>query len=605
MGRLRKIDIWLPIIIGTTAFVLFTGGKIIVPTYRDWLMWGDTAQNFIGWEFFRHTPIFQWPIGANPNLGLEFSSSIVFTDSTPLPAIVFKFLNPILPSTFQYFGLWIWACFVLQSIFGWKLLSNFITHRVQLAVGTIFFAISPVLLYRLIHYGYGHISLAGQWLILASLHLYFNRKFQAPKWAVLICIALLVHAYFFPMVVAVWIAAIIQHLRVKSMTFGSTFRHIALVGALCFITLWASGYFIVGRNANPDGWDYLFRWQPLSLVDSGTGDSIGWSRLLPDRRQLAGDAEGFSYLGSGIIMLTLILLCFRIAVMFKVSSRRTTSWLLILLVLIAGLAGGYYVDAGNSIRMLVSVLVGTSIFLYAIWTCSNLFMRNRMESRHFYRHAPILVATSLMAIYSMTNRIGIGYRTLFTYPLIQPIQQFTETFRTHGRFIWPAYYLFVLFVLIEATRKLSPKIGTAVLVACLTFYVYDSKEALQGVNARFTDIAPWSSPMKDPQWSQLAREYESLIVVPALNNDLAGRWLAVTDFARIYHLATNSGFFNRFDNKKSDLLQKELYNNVSGRKFNPDSLYIIEDGDLWINLSTSVTNVRFIGDLDGYKVIAP
>ena len=69
---------------GTLAFVLLTGGSILLPSNDQWLMIGDAAQHQIGWEFFRSTALFQWPIGLNPSLGLVFSSSIVFTDSIPL-----------------------------------------------------------------------------------------------------------------------------------------------------------------------------------------------------------------------------------------------------------------------------------------------------------------------------------------------------------------------------------------------------------------------------------------------------------------------------------------------------------------------------------------
>lgn len=606
MGRLKKIDLCISIIIGTVAFVVFTGGKIIVPTYRDWLMVGDAAENFTGWQFFRHTPIFQWPVGANPNLGLGYSNSIFYTDSIPLPAIVFKFLNPLLPQTFQYFGMWIWLCFVLQAVFGWKLLSNFITHRVQLAVGCLFFAMSSVFLYRLIHDGYGHIGLASQWLILAGLHLYFNQTFQIRKWAVLTCVSTLIHPYILMMVIAIWVAAMIKHLRVGSMTFRSVLRHFASVGSLCFLALWASGFFMVWINhTDMDSWNYVFRWQPLSLIDSGTDSSIGWSRLLPDREQFTGDTEGFSYLGSGIIMLALTLFYFGIADVFKTPCRLSTRLLVVVLLSTTGLTSVYLIAAGNSIRLLVSTLIGTSIFILIIWETSKRSIRHRGESQNIMRNVPILVATSLMAIYSLTNQIGIGSTTLFQYPLVGPIRQFTETFRTHGRFIWPAYYLLVLFVFVEFSRKLSSRVATAVLIVCLSFQIYDSTEALRGVRARFTDTVPWSSPMKNPQWSQFAQRYKNVIVVPPLQNDRAGRWLGITDFAGTYHLATNSGYFARFDSQKFNHYQTELYNNVSETRFDLNSLYIIEDIDLWNRLSSSVAKVFYIGDLDGYKVIAP
>lgn len=606
MGRSRNIDLWIPIIIGTAAFICFTGGKIMIPTYRDWLMIGDAAENFTGWQFFRHTPIFHWPLGANPRLGLGYSNSIFYTDSIPLPAIVFKFLNPLLPQTFQYFGMWIWLCFVLQAVFGWKLLSNFITHRVQLAIGCLFLTISPVLLYRLVHDGYGHTGLASQWLILASLHLYFNQTFQFRKWVVLTCVSTLIHPYILMMVIAIWIATMIKHVRAKSLTIRSVRRHLAAVGLLSVLALWASGFFMVWANhTNMDSWNYVFRWQPLSLIDSGTNNSIGWSRLLPDREQLIGDTEGFSYLGSGIIVLALILLYFRIAHVFKAPSRPSTRLLVATLLSVTGLTSAYLVATGHSIRMLVSAAIGTAILVLVIWEVGKRSLQHHGDSRNVHRNAPIFIAASLMAIYSLTNQIGIGLTTLVSYPLVGPIRLFTEIFRTHGRFIWPAYYLLVLFVFVEFCRKISSKVATTVLIVCLTFQIYDSTEALRGVNERFTNIAPWSSPMQDPKWSQFTRRYENVIVVPPLQNDRAGRWLGITDFAGTHQLATNSGYFARLDSQKFDRYRSELYDNISEAKFDLRSLYIIEDADLWNRLSSSVANVFYIGELDGYKVIAP
>jgi len=127
-NNLQKISgAWWSILLGFVTFFSIIGDKILRPTYTDWLMamGGDPAQDWLGWQFFRYTPLLQWPIGANPNWGLDIGSSIVFTDSIPLLAFIFKLLNTLLPDTFQYCGIWILICFLLQSFFAWKLLSLF------------------------------------------------------------------------------------------------------------------------------------------------------------------------------------------------------------------------------------------------------------------------------------------------------------------------------------------------------------------------------------------------------------------------------------------------------------------------------------------------
>ncbi len=116
---------------------------------------GDPAQHWLGWQFFRYSPLLQWPLGANPNWGMDIGSSIVFTDSIPLLAFIFKPLNALLPDTFQYCGLWILICFLLQSLFAWKLLSLFTQDKWLPLIGSVFFTLAPVFLFRL----HAHITL--------------------------------------------------------------------------------------------------------------------------------------------------------------------------------------------------------------------------------------------------------------------------------------------------------------------------------------------------------------------------------------------------------------------------------------------------------------
>jgi hypothetical protein len=86
-------DLAISTIIGFCSFLYLAGGKILNPSNNKWLFGIDSDANFIGWQFFRRTPILQFPIGNSPNLGTGFASSVVYTDSIPLLAIPFKFLN--------------------------------------------------------------------------------------------------------------------------------------------------------------------------------------------------------------------------------------------------------------------------------------------------------------------------------------------------------------------------------------------------------------------------------------------------------------------------------------------------------------------------------
>ncbi len=606
MSRLsRRVDIWIPIIIGTVAFIFLTGGRIIFPSNISWLMTGDSAQNYTGWQFFRHTPVFQWPLGTSPKLGLGYSNSIVYTDSIPIAAFIFKLLNPMLPSTFQYFGLWIWSCFVLQSYFGWKLLSNFIKNQLYLATGSIFFTISPVFLYRLIHEGYGHIALASQWLIIAALHLYFRGHFELKKWVTLVVLASLIQAYFIPMILVILVATIIKLLLARSISIAKSLSAAATSVAACLISLWLSGYFMFAIDRRGmESWNYVFRWQPLSLVDPGSGYSVGWSRILADRQQLPGDLEGFSYLGSGIIALAITILLIKLVQIYRSPDDRTKMITTTAFICIYFMTQAVLADTGTPYSDLFSKSTATATcLLVAYLVLRDLFQGDDL-SPIWRQRGPLTAAALLLAAYSMTNRVGVGVETIVSYPITGPVKYVFEIFRSHGRFIWPLYYLMLLVLLVEITKRIKPKLMVMALSLAIGFQFFDSREAHLGVQSRFSDAVDWTSPMKAPVWDGFAIDYKNVIVVPPLNNDREGRWLAVTDYAGSNRMATNSGYFSRLDGRKFIESSDQLLEDVRNGKFASDSLYIIEDQQLWASLPP-LPDVRFAGELDGYKVIAP
>lgn len=51
----------------------------------------------------------------SPAINYPQGAAVTYTDSVPLLAILFRLLSPILPTTFQYFGLYTLCCYILQG----------------------------------------------------------------------------------------------------------------------------------------------------------------------------------------------------------------------------------------------------------------------------------------------------------------------------------------------------------------------------------------------------------------------------------------------------------------------------------------------------------
>jgi len=251
-------------------------------------------QQFLGWQFFRNTP-WSVPLGINPNFGLDFSNSIVYTDSIPLLAFIFKIFSPLLPETFQYLGIWYLLSLMLQAYFAIKLISLISKETSIQILGAILFVFSPPLLFRINLQS----ALTGHFLILAGLYLNWsaqNNK-RAFQWGALILTAEMVNIYLLIMVIGLWLADLLdKSILQKSIYLRSALLEFWAIFILVPFCAWLIGYFEVANTAIQGEYGQY----GMNLLSFLTPN--GWSYLLPGPQEnnfaLLG---GFNYMGLGLI----------------------------------------------------------------------------------------------------------------------------------------------------------------------------------------------------------------------------------------------------------------------------------------------------------------
>ncbi|MBC8741977.1 hypothetical protein F6X40_36155 [Paraburkholderia sp. UCT31] len=290
----RIRNVLIPAAIGLIVFLAFTGGHGLNPLRVDWIMSsdGDAPQQYVGWNFFRHSPYLQFPLGLNPGYGEVIGSSIVFSDSIPLLAILFKLVRGVLPDQFQYFGLWIAACFALQAVFAWAILSLRTTDNVIKALGCALLTLSPPMLWRL----HGHEALIGHWLLLAALYLYLTNRGRMWHWILLICVTASIHAYLLAMVAGIWFADRVRLLAPGSSRLKQLAVELPCLAVAVLITTWSVGYYTV-RSVVSGG----FGTYRVTLTSPFRAEAI-WS-IWSSYGFLGGDYEGFCYIGAGVLLL--------------------------------------------------------------------------------------------------------------------------------------------------------------------------------------------------------------------------------------------------------------------------------------------------------------
>ncbi|WP_338800417.1 DUF6311 domain-containing protein [Pseudomonas sp. RSB 5.4] len=315
----------MPLLLGVVAFFIVIGPRALNPQNIAWLGSGDPATHYLGWVFFRHSP-WSWPLGLNPSYGLELSSAIIFSDSNPLLALIFKPFAEWLPEPFQYFGLWLLLCFVLQGWFAWKLVGLATANNALRLLSVTLFLFNPALISRMGE----HLSLAGHFLILAALFLALRPrvKWRRLAWGGLLAFAALIHAYLLAMVGLIWLADLLTRSLKRQLPLKNAL--VELVGFLLLTAgcCWQAGYFTVkGEGLASFGFG-LFRANALTFFDPA-----GWSYILGDIPGVPGDSAGMAFPGTGVIFLLACVLWFIRSGNSHVVAALRKQWLLLMALL--------------------------------------------------------------------------------------------------------------------------------------------------------------------------------------------------------------------------------------------------------------------------------
>ncbi|SEP34672.1 DUF6311 domain-containing protein [Pseudomonas sp. Snoq117.2] len=539
---LRRDFLWA-LTLGTLAFFWILGPSVLNPLNVSWLNGGDPLQNYLGWAFYKNSA---WtvPLGLNPSYGLELSNSIVYTDSNPLFAMVFKALSPLLPSTFQYVGIWLLCCFILQAFFSLKLLGLVSNDQRVLILGSLFFLFAPPFMWR----AQAHFNLVGHFIVLAGLYLVLRPvpRRQSIAWVALFAIATLTHAYFLPMLAALWLGDLTWKFYKKDLpAFASAIELVAVAATVIFCA-WQAGYFAVSNGgASATGYG-VYRFNLLSLIDPvnswDPGPMARWSYVLRDIPEGSGDYEGFNYLGLG----TLLLLLFALP--------------------------GYC----NSDVKLTSPIK---------------------------RYPFFFVMLLALALFAITPRIGFGAFE-WTLPLNDKLERLANIFRASGRLFWPVYYVVVLAILYLLLKTTRTRVAVGFLALAAFIQIVDTGNFREGFQARVRSDAALTvtTPLKAPFWEMAAHRYKKVRATLPTNQ---GRdWSTFSKYAASYGLATDMVYLARMDQKALAEAGQEANERIAKGDYAADTLYVVDSSQLE-TVKQHLKPQDLLTAVDGFNVLAP
>ena len=408
MNKNKNIIYHVSLGIFCSYFIL--GNNFFSFTNISWMNSIDMVQDLVSWKYFKND-IWRFPIGMNPNYGIEIGNSIVFTGAVPILAIFFKIFKFILPENFHFFNLWYFICFFLQSYISYKIIYALTKNSLYSFLTSLFFLISPIFIGRLVM----HMSLGAHWIILFAFYieLVVPKKEKLKYWIFAISLSTLIHFYLTLMLLGIFFifttSRLLDDKNFKKFFIENFFNLIILI----FI-MYVFGYFEVPiTDSIGVGYgEYRFNlasiFNPLELINHG---KIIWSNFLPSIKMTGREqSEGFSYLGLGGILLFLILII-------------------------------------------------TSVF--------------RFKDLNLGELKPFILIFILFTLIALTNKIFFSNIEIFSFELNKYLYGILGVIRASGRFFWPAYYLIFIGSVVIIYKNFSPKKSIVIISFILFLQIID------------------------------------------------------------------------------------------------------------------------------------
>ena len=512
--------------IGIVLFLALYGFTPLNVCNDAWIMAGydesDLIQHYAGWVQYRNSE-WSFPLGLISDMAEGTGTMLSFTDSIPLVAIFCKIIEGILPDTFQYFGIYMLLCFILQSIAGYKIVRLRTEDNLWGYLGAIFFTVAPIFLER----AFRHTALASHWIALFAFYVYLksrdDRRNGIKKYYLsylwLNVLAVCIHPYFLPMVMIFALLTGMEH--------SIRFRNYMQNGALFVLNLvasyvagWLIGALGWGIESSRFGYGY-FSMNLNALVNPRSLGEYDWSKLLPELAQINGNYDGFNYLGLGAILL----LCIEVVLFVKkwMNTTNKKQWLL--------------------------------------------------------DHGLLIAAFVFLTLFAVTNVVTLNGKEILNIPIPEFLYWKCGIFRASGRIFYPVYYAIYtagIYLLLE--NKDKTKLTLAALAGCMILQVADMSGMIIEKHEMMDKNATYASVLDDKVLTGAAEGHNRLVmsgVWDIVEMRRISVWAGKNDITTSYSVA-NSGVY-----AEADTLLSETLAGLEMGNLERDVIYVTQDQALY------------------------
>ncbi len=302
-------------VFGALVFLCLYGAKILDTGYEDWLLtgWYDLSQHYVGSVLYRFSG-WHLPIGLCDKSFYPYLASVIYTDSIPLVSLIVKILSPLLPETFQFFGIYGLICFMLQGGVARILLMRILEKGWMRNISLVPFLFCAPLWQRM----YYHTALASHFLILLAIGMFMYRdrirtlRKRVLLWCLLGMLCISIHFTIYGMV-SVMLAgfALWEYLDSKKIQVPLIYLASYIFSTACVFYIFGGFYGNVSGTSDGLG--------SYSANLNSLFNPIDYSVFIKELPLIENQYEGLSYIGIAALI-------FFPFALFNIIRRRRYLW---------------------------------------------------------------------------------------------------------------------------------------------------------------------------------------------------------------------------------------------------------------------------------------
>ena len=212
---------------------------------------------------------------------------------------------------------------------------------------------------------------------------------------------------------------------------------------------------------------------------------------------------------------------------------------------------------------------------------------------------PLVIISVFYIFYSLSSEAYINSTLLWNIKLSDRLLSLFSIFRASGRFVWPVFYLIVLFGMISNIRNL--RFALPLFIFALVLQMIDIQPLYS--QKYYPQITDYSSPLHAEFWEDAATTNSHIDFIPGSFTYYENYYEPIALYARRNRMTLNTGYFSRADMNSINLYAQQIWLGLKNGQMDNQTIYVFWDSSWETKVNSALSKSMVNCYIDGYHVL--